>query len=213
MKKLLLLLSLSLFASSALAGKDKPAFYGDAIFGQAKQGPDITSGSKVMDDEFTMGARVGYQFHPYIAIEAAYHDYGELNDRNTVPDPNIEGETTVIEDYFQAKALNMGIKFIIHCSDCDLTLDLRWGGAKWDFDAQKIDRKNDPGKVLNLSDNGFNRYYGFGSTYHVSDSITVGLEWTVTAIKLFDGNDFIDQDQSPRPFRIRQLGLTFGARF
>lgn len=212
MKKLLLLLSLSLFATSALAGKDKPAFYGDAIFGQAKQGPDITSGSKVMDDEFTIGARVGYQFHPYIALEAAYHDYGELNDTNTVPDPLDDQQTNVIRDFFQAKALNLGIKFIVHCSDCDLTLDLRWGGAKWDFDAQKLDSSK-PSEVQNLSDDGFNRYYGFGSTYHVSDSMTVGLEWTVTAIKLFDGNDFIDQDLSPRPFRIRQLALTFGARF
>lgn len=211
MKKLLLLLALSTFATSVLADKDQNAFYGDAIFGQAKQGPDITSGKKVMDDEFSMGARVGYQFHPYIAIEAAYHDYGELYDANTQPIEGNENDTKLIRDYFQAKALNLGVKFIIHCSDCDLTLDLRWGAAKWDFDAQKLDSSN-PGTVQNLSDNDVNRYYGAGTTYHVSDNMTVGLEWTVTAIKLFDGNDFIDQDQSPRPFRIRQLALAFGWR-
>jgi len=212
MKKLLLLLALSSFATSVLAGKEDTAFYGDAVFGQAKQGPDITSGRKVMDDEFSMGARVGYQFHPYIAIEAAYHDYGELFDANTLPIEGDETQSRLIRDYFQAKALNMGVKFIIHCSDCELTLDLRWGGAKWDFDAEKLDSSK-PGEVQNLSDNGFNRYYGVGTSYHISDHMTVGLEWTVTAIKLFDGQDFIDQDQSPRPFRIRQLALTFGARF
>ncbi len=216
MKKLLLLLALAPFATPVLAEKHHNAFFGEVVFGTAKQGPNITGPEKVMDDEFAHGLRVGYQFATRWALEAGHWDYGKLYDRNVLrtggPSPN-----TVIDDYFEVDATNIGIKYMVHCKNCDWTLDFRWGATLWDFQYRKIDRTNAPGEVVTDKDSGTNRYYGFGTNYHYSENIVFGLEYTISVIKLFEGEEspgvgLDGKGLDARNFRIRNLSLSIGYR-
>jgi opacity protein-like surface antigen len=211
MKKLLLLLALMPFATPVLAEKHQNAFYGELVLGSAKQGPNITGTEKVMDDEFAIGARVGYQFATRWAIEGGYWDYSKLFDRNV-----LEGE--VIDDYFEANAYNVGVKYMVLCKSCDWTLDFRWGATIWDFKYSKINRTSDPGNVISDDDSGIDRYYGFGTSYHYSEHIVVGLEYTISVIKLFEGEEspgvgVDEKGLEPRDFRIRNVSLSIGYRF
>ena len=74
---LALVLALTPFAVFA----DSP-FYGEFSAGKATQDSDL-SGSPALDgDDTAVGATLGYQFSEFLAIELAYTDYGQVQDRN-----------------------------------------------------------------------------------------------------------------------------------
>ena len=66
----------------------------------------------------------------------------------------------------------------------------RLGLSSWDFDAALTD-SDFPGVVDKLSDSGSDLYYGVGGQYRFSDTLHVGLEYTMLNFDLGLG-DAID---------------------
>lgn len=205
MKKIALVLSGLLISSTAVAGS---GFYGELSVGQAKSQPSSTStfsyeynffgdtDSGTESESYTssaesstsFGARLGYKFNDYIAAEAGYHQYGEATDNYT----DEWGDS--ISDKVKTSSTSIGLKGILPLSD-QFSLFARAGYAKWDLDIKSTDSSL-PGDVFSMKEDGNNAYFGFGLDFNISESVSLGLEYSMLNMEFAIDDSYTESDEN-----------------
>jgi len=123
------------------------------------------------DKSTSFGLRLGYQFNDYIAVELGHHQYGEVGD-NYVDE---YGDT--INDKVNSSSFSAGVKAILPITD-EFSMFARAGMAKWDFKAKSTDSSiPDEALVVKQGDNDI--YYGIGVEYGFTETISLGVEYSV----------------------------------
>lgn len=191
-KKIAIVLSCLLVSSSAFAGT---GFYAELSAGQADNSIEtnytftsttnsygtITEDNESGTDKESLGkstsfgARLGHQFNDYIAVELGHHEYGEYNDEDS--------------SKINTSSTSVGVKGILPLSE-SFALFARVGYAKWNFEAKFTD--DGFSDALKYDDNDI--YYGIGAEYHLTESISLGLEYSV--LEMSWGNSITDEFSS-----------------
>lgn len=120
----------------------------------------------------SFGLRLGYKFNNYVALELGHHQYGESTD-NYVDD---FGDT--INDKVDSSSTSVGIKGMLPLTD-ELSLFARAGMAKWNFKASSTDSSIPDEQEAPVKENGNDIYYGAGVEYRFTDTISLGIEYSV----------------------------------
>lgn len=188
MKKSVTLLTSLLLSTAAYAG---PGFYVELAAGKADNSVDSTfsysanyeiNGESMSENESesfsesigkstSFGARLGYQFNDYIAVELGHQEYGEKAD-NYVDD---FGDN--ISDKISSSSTSLGVKGILPVSE-SFALFVRAGYAKWDLESKSTDSSL-PGETFRFSESDNDITYGIGAEYMITESMSLGLEYSV----------------------------------
>lgn len=207
MKKSVTLLSSLLFSTFSFAGA---GFYAELSVGQADSSVEsvysfsesytfegITTNDIGSESETTslgkstsFGLRLGYQFNNYIALELGHHEYGEVTTNYT------DAWQDEITDTVNSSATSLGVKAILPISD-SFALFARGGYAKWDLQMKSTD-SSVPGEVFSGSEDDNDIYYGLGAEFNLTESISLGLEYSI--ITMSWGLDPFEDDFNSEDF-------------
>ena len=176
-----------LLSAPALAGS---GFYAELSAGSVKHKAEVNSvtyNGTYMGESFTeieaekesllnesgtsFGIRFGYQFNDYIAVELGHHQYGEADEKY------VDKYGDNIHNKLKSSATSVGIKGILPLSD-DFSLFARAGIAKWDMKLTVSD-SSAPDETYVLKDDNNDLYYGLGAEYNFSETVSLGLEYTM----------------------------------
>ncbi|MFC1750416.1 porin family protein [Pseudomonadota bacterium] len=197
MKKYTLALVL---ATTALPSFAESNFSGELLFGTADQKTEISSlSSSSSGDDTSIGIRGAYQFNERIAIELAFHNYGETDDTY------IDSFGDTINDKIETTSINIGVKGVLPLEN-GFSLAGRLGVAMWDYTLNETDSSL-PGFVINSEDDGTDIYYGIGAQYDFNEKVFVGMEYTITEmdVSLFG---IVAADHE-----VKNFSLSVGSKF
>ena len=193
------------FAATALPAAADNGFSAEFLLGSADQeftASDSVDSIKLSDNSTSYGLRGVYQFNDYFGVELSFQESGE-------------GKESFIDEFddtigteFETQQINVGVKGMIPLEG-GFSLVGRLGLSAWDFDAAVTD-SSIPGEVGKLSDSGSDLYYGVGGQYRFSDTLYVGLEYTML-------NFDLDLGDATDPFRaehdVNSIMLSVGWTF
>lgn len=166
------LLSLvSLNANAADSG-----FFAEALVGHARQETSASGQQSVSGEDLSIGVRLNYQLHSYLALELSWLDYGKAED--TYRDSF--GDT--IRDTLESRSFGLGLRGIWPL-EAGFSLLGRLGVAHWEYEIERTDSAF-PGRKDRVTDDGQDVYYGAGAQYLLSNGFIVGLEYTVLSVDL-----------------------------
>ena len=171
------------FATTALPAAADNGFSAEFLLGSADQeltASDSFDSIKLSDNSTSYGVRGVYQFNEFFGVELSYQDSGEA------AKSFIDEFDATIRTEFETQQINVGVKGMIPL-DGGFSLVGRLGLSSWDFDAALTD-SDFPGVVDRLSDSGSDLYYGVGGQYRFSDTLYVGLEYTMLNFDLSLGD-------------------------
>ena len=117
------------------------------------------------------GIRFGYQFNDYIAVELGHQQYGEVDEKY------VDEYGDNIHNKLKSSATSGGIKGILPLSD-DFSLFARAGISKWDMKLTVSDSSS-PDEPYSFKDDNNDLYYGLGAEYNFSETVSLGLEYTM----------------------------------
>ena len=168
---IILAVAVATTASPAVADN---GFSAEFLLGSADQEltvSDSVDSIKLSDNSMSYGVRGVYQFSDYFGVELSYQESGEAEKSF------IDEFDATIRTVFETQQINVGVKGMIPLEG-GFSLVGRLGLSSWDFDAALTD-SDFPGVVDTLSDSGSDLYYGVGGQYRFSDTLYVGLEYTM----------------------------------
>lgn len=168
---IILAVAVATTASPAVADN---GFSAEFLLGSADQEltvSDSVDSIKLSDNSMSYGVRGVYQFSDYFGVELSYQESGEAEKSF------IDEFDATIRTVFETQQINVGVKGMIPLEG-GFSLVGRLGLSSWDFDAALTD-SDFPGVVDTLSDSGSDLYYGIGGQYRFSDTLYVGLEYTM----------------------------------
>ena len=191
MKKITTALLLTAAALPALA---ENKFSAELLLGMSDQKSKTAGSNSISGDDVSFGFRGAYLATETIAVELAYQEYGDID--NSYP-ALVDGGT--ITDNISSKAYTLGMKGLLPF-DNGFSLHARAGISFWDYRLD-IDNSNFPKNRTTLKDDGTGLYYGIGMQYALNDHIDIGLEYTVTEMRVrLDTGTAVEHD-------VKNLGL------
>lgn len=196
MKKSTLALVLTTMALPSFA---ESKFSGELLLGTADQETELSVGGSTSADDTSIGIRGAYQYNENVAIELAYHNYGEAESSYI----DVYGDT--YHDKLETTSVNIGIKGVLPV-DNNFSLAARLGLAMWDYTLTGTSAAL-PGGSLTLEDDGTDIYYGIGAQYDFNEKVFVGVEYTVTELDL-SLLGVLSADHE-----VKNFSLSIGSRF
>ncbi len=149
-------------------------------------------------DDLSLGIRGSYRVNQNLALEIAYHNYGETDDTY------IDSFGDTINNKVSSTAFNLGVKGMLPL-DSGITLHGRIGVGIWDVEFWGTDSAF-PGEVFTADDSGNDIYYGIGLQYDVSPQVSIGAEYTMTEMGVSAEGIAVDHE-------VKNLALSLGFRF
>jgi len=196
-------------ATTALPAAADNGFSAEFLLGSADQeftASDSVDSIKLSDNSTSYGVRGVYQFNDYFGVELGYQESGEGKESF------VDEFDATIGTEFETRQINVGVKGMIPLEG-GLSLVGRLGLSSWDFDADLTD-SDFPGVVAELSDSGSDLYYGVGGQYRFSDTLYVGLEYTMLNVDLSLGDVFDDPTDPVRAEHdVNSIMLSVGWTF
>lgn len=135
-------------------------FYLDLLAGQSEVKSDVDNEGVFKGDDLSLGLQFGYQFLPFLAVEAGYTDHGEASKKAFVG--NYKADTQVA---------NLGLKFILPIGDV-VRLYARGGVGWWENEYSYTVA----GVTVSDDDKGNDFYVGLGAHFNVNDFVYLGIE-------------------------------------
>ncbi len=198
MKQRLLGLLLAVCALPAMA---EDRFTAEILLGTADQKSTAKFDgvtSSISGDDLSVGIRGAFSLNRYLALELAYHNYGEIDESY------IDEFGDSINDKVSATAFNAGVKGILPF-DNGISLYGRAGVSFWDVEARSTDSYF-PGEVFKVDDDGSDAYVGIGLQYNLTPKLIIGAEYTITTMGLSVEGISVDHE-------VKNLSLSLGYRF
>lgn len=188
-----MVLTVSAFSVSAAE-----RFSVELLLGGSKQNSSASASSTSGSDS-SVGVRASMVFMPHLAVEFAYHDFGETDDKRT------DGFGDTLRDRVSSEAADLGVKAFISPYDNDFTLYGRIGLSSWAAEFEATD-SGFPGQVFNNDDDGVDLYYGVGFHYQMSPSWYTGLEYRLLNTEVRHKGSDVDHE-------ITTIAFTVGTQF
>lgn len=195
MKKLFLGLVIATLSMPVLAETNTSL---EVLLGSAKQTTDFNDGTTSSDSDTSLGLRAAIAFHPNIAVEIGYHNFGETDDTY------IDSWGDTLNDKVSTNAASLGLKGILPLNN-QISVNARVGMSRWSLEAKETDTAF-PGVVFEYEDKGTDFYYGIGAQFKLNENFSLGAEYTITPISVSD--TALDIDHEIENFAI-SVGYSF----
>lgn len=139
----------------------------------------FTSGS-VEDSDTSISIMIGKKFTPNFAVEGGYIDLGELS-IDAVSDGSVFWAAGPVSAKLEATGFFIGAKGLMPLNKTS-SLYGKAGLLRWDIDLALSDSAGG----ISFSDSGSDIYFGFGVSFAINDSVSLGVDYTSYDI---DGDD------------------------
>ena len=173
-------------------------FSAELLLGTANQKSEISGFGSTSGDDTSIGVRGAYNINKNVALELAYHLYGETEDSYT------DEYGDIITDKVSSSSLNIGVKGILPL-DKGFSLHGRAGLALWDAELEETDSYF-PGEKIKMDDSGTDLYYGLGMQYQLNQQLNIGVEYTIINMGVSLSGVSVDHD-------VKNLSLSLGYNF
>ncbi|ROS00222.1 outer membrane protein with beta-barrel domain [Sinobacterium caligoides] len=178
---------------------------------------DATEDFDLSDKALSYGIRGTYAFNDYFAIEAAYMDYGSVEQGYGAMALDVHGmkQEIGVEQKLSSRALNAGVKGSYPLTQ-RLSINGRLGASYWTMKQETginasisfddIDIIHAFGPTNTESDSGVGMYYGVGLQYDFTKRFFMAAEYSMTSMEADFGHQSVKND-------IDNLALSVGFKF
>lgn len=217
---------------SPLMSYAETTFVTEVLIGQSKHNIKSSINAELSNesysaslDESSFGFRLGVKFWDYVSIEIAKHDHGSAVNEFTIyypapfsPTPGSSGcclgpEHDITQEArlpIDIESLRLGIKTEYELFT-NFSVNARLGLAHWSYDHYSPQQTILPSSSTNGGESGNDIYYSIGGNYQFTESIHVGLEYSLfTVSEGFDPRMGIDGSYE---HDIEDISLVLGWRF
>jgi len=192
MKNLFLGLMISAFTVPAFAETNTSV---ELLLGSAKQ-TTKADGDSSSGDDTSFGLRGAMAFHPNVAVELSYQNFGQSDDTY------IDSWGDTINQKTTTSTVALGLKGILPINN-QISLNARVGVAHWDLEADVTDSSLG---FFNVEETGTDIYYGIGTQFNIHKQLYLGAEYTITPMHMSVGGINVDHE-------VKNLAVYIGYSF